>query len=167
MSEVRTGITYSEKEIENLNNILIPLVKEQKQSIHHAVINNKNKIMCSEKEIYNLVDLGLLKVRNIDLTRKVRFRNTTKNKTSYKIDKDCLNGRKYNDYINFINANPDINIVEIDTVEGIKGGKVLLTIHFINCSFMIEFIREHNDAQSVIDFFNLIEEKLDIDTLKK
>ena len=163
----RTGITYSEKEIENFNDILVPLVQEKKQSIHHAVTNNKNKIMCSEKEIYNLVDLGVLKVRNIDLTRKVRYRTTPKNKTSYKIDKDCLKNRKYEDYINFINKNPDINIVEMDTVEGVKGGKVLLTIHFVNCSFMLAFIREHNDAQSVIDIFNSIEEQLKIDTFKK
>ena len=36
--------------------------------------------MVSEKEIYNLVDLGVLKIRNIDLPRKVRFRNTSKNR---------------------------------------------------------------------------------------
>ena len=165
--ESRTGITYSEKEIENLNNILVPLIKEQKQSIHHAVINNKNTIMCSEKEIYNLINSGVLKVRNIDLTRKVRYRTTSTNKTSYKIDKECLNNRKYDDYIKFINENPDVNIVEIDTVEGIKGGKVLLTIHFVNCSFMLAFLREHNDAQSVINIFNSIEDELKIDLFKK
>ena len=165
--ESRTGVTYSEKEIENLNNILVPLIKEQKQSIHHAVINNKNTIMCSEKEIYNLINSGVLKVRNIDLTRKVRYRTTSTNKTSYKIDKECLNNRKYEDYIKFINKNPDVNIVEIDTVEGIKGGKVLLTIHFVNCSFMLAFLREHNDAQSVINTFNSIEDELKIDLFKK
>lgn len=165
--ESRTGITYSEKEIENLNNILVPLIKEQKQSIHHAVINNKNTIMCSEKEIYNLINSGVLKVRNIDLTRKVRYRTTSTNKTSYKIDKECLNNRKYEDYIKFINKNPDVNIVEMDTVEGFKGGKVLLTIHFVNCSFMLAFLREHNDAQSVIDIFNSIENELKIELFKK
>ena len=165
--ESRTGITYSEKEIENLNNILVPLIKEQKQSIHHAVVNNKNTIMCSEKEIYNLINLGVLKVRNIDLTRKVRYRATSTNKTTYKIDKECLNGRRYKDYINFINENPDINIVEMDTVEGIKGGKVLLTIHFVNCLFMLAFLRDRNDAQSVINIFNSIEKKLKIDLFKK
>ena len=167
LTEARTGITYSEKEIENLNNILVPLIKEQKQSIHHAIINNKNYIMCSEKEIYNLIDLGVLKVRNIDLSRKVRYRSRSTNKTSYKIDKQCLKNRKYTDYINFISNNPDINVVEMDTVESVKGGKVLLTIHFVNCSFMLAFIREHNDAQSVIDIFNLIEEKVKIETFKK
>ena len=55
----------------------------------------------------------------------------------------------------------------MDTVESVKGGKVLLTIHFVNCSFMLAFIREHNDAQSVIDIFNSIEEKINIETFKK
>ena len=55
----------------------------------------------------------------------------------------------------------------MDTVEGIKGGKVLLTIHFVNCSFMLAFIREHNDAQSVINIFNMIENKFGIELFKK
>lgn len=167
LQEARTGITYSEKEIEHLNDILIPLIKEQKQSIHHAVINNKNTIMCSEKEIYNLVNLGILEVRNIDLPRKVRFKQRSKNITHYKIDKECLTNRKYDNYIEFLSNNPDINIVEMDTIEGIKGGKVLLTIHFVNCSFMLAFIREHNDAQSVINIFNMIENKFGIELFKK
>ena len=107
--------------------------------------------MCSEKEIYNLIDLGVLKVKNIDLPRKVRYRQRPKRKTYYKIDKNCLDGRKYEDFLNFLKDNPDVNIVEMDSVEGEKGGKTLLTIHFVNCSFMLAFLRDHNDAQSVID----------------
>ena len=167
ITDTRLGINFTEDEINNLNEILVPLIKEQHQSIHHACINNKNKIMCSEKEIYNLIDMGVLKVRNLDLPRKVRYRNIPKRKTYYKIDKQCLNGRKYEDYQIFIEQNPDINIVEMDSVEGIKGGKVLLTIHFVNSSFMLAFIRPHNDAQSVIDIFNNLENLLGIETFKK
>ena len=166
LSEVRQGITFNETEINNLNQILTPLIKNQKQSIHHACINNKNKIMCSEREIYNLIDMGILDIKNIDLPRKVRYRLTPKRKTYYKIDKQCLVNRQYEDYIKYMNENPDTNIVEIDSVEGIKGGKVLLTIHFVNCSFMLAFLREHNDAQSVIDIFNMLEEKLGIEIFK-
>ena len=122
--------------------------------------------MCSEREIYNLIDIGALEVKNIDLPRKVRFRKTTKRVTYYKIDKKCLEGRKYTDFLEFLKQNPDVNIVEMDTVEGIKGGKVLLTIHFVNCSFMLAFLREHNDSKSVIDIFNMIEEKIGIDLFK-
>lgn len=165
--ENRQGITFNEKEIQNLNNILKPLIVEKKQSVHHAYINNKNLIMCSEKEIYNLIDRGVLEIRNIDLPRKVRYKNIRKSKTSYKIDKECLNGRRYQDYLNYIEQNPDTNVVEMDTVEGIKGGKVLLTIHFVNCSFMLAFLREHNDAQSVIDIFNNLQEILGLELFQK
>lgn len=72
--ETRSGVVIDKEEINNLNNILVPLICEQNQSIHQAIINNKNKIMHSDKTIYKLIDLGLLEVRNIDLPRKVRFR---------------------------------------------------------------------------------------------
>jgi IS30 family transposase len=50
-------------------------------------------------------------------------------------------------------ANPDTAVVEMDTVEGKKGGSVLLTMHFKSCSFMLAFLRERNTSQSVINVF--------------
>jgi len=167
VSESKQGVTLNEREISNLNNILKPLIVNQKQSIHHACINNKNTIMVSERNIYNLIDKGILDIKNIDLPRKVRYRLKKKKTTYYKIDKQCLQGRKYEDFTNYISTNPDTPIVEMDTVEGIKGGKVLLTIHFVSSSFMLAFIRERNDAQSVIDIFNNIENIIGIDLFRK
>ena len=55
----------------------------------------------------------------------------------------------------------------MDTVIGKQGGKCLLTIHFVNTSFMLAFLREHNDAQSVIDIFNNLQKELTIDKFKE
>ena len=167
LSEVRSGVMIYQNEIDNLNSILTPLICEQNQSIHQVIINNKNKIMFSDKTIYKYIDLGILNVRNIDLPRKVRFRNRTKATTVYKIDKKCLENRTYEDFLNYIKEHPDTPIVEMDSVEGKKGGKVLLTIHFVNCSFMLAFIRKHNDAQSVIDIFNHLQDILGINKFKE
>ena len=167
LKEARTGITYNDDEINRMNKILKPLIKEQGQSIHHAYINNQNSMICCEKEIYNLIDNGILEIKNIDLPRKVRYKKRNKRTNYYKIDKDCLNNRRYNDYLKYIEENPDVNVVEMDTVIGNKGGKVFLTLHFVNCNFMLAFIREHNDAQSVIDIFNMIENKIGTDNFKK
>lgn len=140
--ESRTGITLSEKEIQNLNELLVPLIKEQKQSIHQAIINNKDKIMCSDKTIYKLIDLGILNIKNIDLPRKVRYRERRKNnKNYYKVDKMCLENKRYEDYLKYIDKNPDTSIVQIDSVEGHKGGKVLLTIHFCKLLFYDSFFK--------------------------
>lgn len=100
--ESRSGIVIDQNEIDYLNNLLTPLVKNQGQSIHHVIINNKNHIMHSESKIYKLVDLGLLEIRNIDLPRKVRYRNRQKKTTIYKIDKHCLENRTYEDYQKYI-----------------------------------------------------------------
>lgn len=163
LSEVRSGVYIEKEEIDNLNNILVPLICEQGQSIHQAIINNKNKIMYSEKTIYKLIDSGILNIKNMDLPRKVRFRTRRKETTVYKVDKQCLENRRYEDFQKYMEENPDTTIVQMDSVEGKKGGKVLLTIHFVNCSFMLAFIREHNDAQSVIDIFNDLQGILGID----
>lgn len=167
LKETRNGMIITQEEIDNLNSILVPLICEQNQSIHQALINNKNKIMFSDKTIYKLVDLGVLKVRNIDLPRKVRYRERKKETKIYKIDKHCLEGRTYEDFEKYMKEHPDTPIVEMDSVEGKKGGKTLLTLHFVNCSFMLAFIREHNDAQSVIDIFNNLQEILGIDKFKE
>ena len=123
--------------------------------------------MHSDKTIYKLIDLGLLKVRNIDLPRKVRFRERRKETTVYKVDKHCLENRTYEDFEAYIKENPDTPIVQMDSVIGRKGGKVLLTIHFVNASFMLAFIREHNDSQSVIDIFNNIRSILGMEKFKE
>lgn len=167
LSEVRSGVMIYKEEIDTLNEILTPLICKQNQSIHQALLNNKNRIMFSDKSIYKYIDLGILNVKNIDLPRKIRFRNRTKPTTIYKIDKKCLENRTYEDYIKYVKEHPDTPIVEMDSVEGKKGGKVLLTIHFVNCSFMLAFIREHNDAQSVIDIFNQLQAILGIDKFKE
>lgn len=165
--EARQGILIEQSEINHLNSILVPLIKNQGQSIHQAILNNKNKIMFCDKTIYKLIDLGLLEVKNIDLPRKVRFRQRKKKTTVYKVDKNCLVGRTYEDFLEYMKKHPDTPIVQIDTFEGIKGGKVLLTIHFVNCSFMLAFIRNYNDAQSVIDIFNYLQKILGIDKFKE
>lgn len=153
--ESRTGIESSPEEIKRLDDLIKPLVNNG-QSVHHILANNKDTIMVSEKTIYNYIEIGALSIKNIDLPRKVRYRPRIKIKMGYKVDKKCLDGRRYDDYLKFIEENKDISIVQMDTVEGRKGGKVLLTIHFVDTSFMLMFIRNANDAKSVKECFEKI-----------
>jgi IS30 family transposase len=45
-------------------------------------------------------------------------------------------------------------VVEMDSVIGRIGGKVLLTLIFKSCDLMLAFIRDRNTSQSVIDRFD-------------
>ena len=159
LSESRQGMIIDEDQIDYLNHLLIPLVRNQNQSIHHIFINHVDEIMMSEKTLYKIIDLRILKIRNIDFPKKVRFRPRRKKSTTY-VDKHCLDGRRYEDFELFIKEHPDVSIVEMNTVEGVKDESCLLTIHFVVSSFMIAIKREFNDSKSVTDFFDDIYHKL-------
>jgi hypothetical protein len=75
------------------------------------------------------VDKGLLDARNIDMPRAVRLRPRKGKKKDAKVDKKCRIGRTYEDFKNYRSQNPEQPLTEIDSVEGVKGGAVLLTIH--------------------------------------
>ena len=161
LSESRSGFSYTEKEIRYFDECISPLIC-QGQSPHHICVTNPDTIMISESTVYRLIDAKLLSARNIDLPRKVRFR-VRKSIPHLKVDKKCRIGRRYEDYIEYMEAHPDTPITQIDTVEGVKGSSVLLTIHFVKAEMMLAFLRDHNDSQSVIDIFNRLETLLGFD----
>lgn len=152
LSETRSGISLSEDEIRHLDETVSPLIR-QKQSPHHICVTNQDSIMVSERTLYRLIDSNLISARNIDLPRKVRY-SARKSPSHLKVDKTCRIGRDYECFLSFIEENPGLPITQLDSVEGKRGGKVLLTIHFVKAEMMIAFLREHNDSKSVIDIFN-------------
>lgn len=152
LSESRQGIMISEEEARRIDAIISPLLMKG-QSLHHICVNNKDEIMMDERTLYNYVDYGIFAAKNLDMPRVVRMGKRVKYKT-HKVDKKCRIGRTYKDFLDFMKVNHEYPIVEMDTVEGKKGGKVLLTIHFIIPHFMIAFIRDANTSQSVINIFN-------------
>ena len=158
LSKSRQGFAISYDELKRVDDIVSPLIR-QGQSIHHICQSNADIIMCDEKTIYNYIDAGLLSVGNIDLPRKVRYR-VRKKKRSVRVDKRCHIGRTYEDFLAFLSACPDIAVTEMDTVEGRKGGKVLLTIYFRNCEFMLAFLRDANTARSVTEIFDRLDQRL-------
>ena len=152
LSEARSGISFSEAEIRHLDEIISPLIRK-KQSPHHICVTNPDTLMVSESTVYRLINAELFSARNIDLPRKVRFRRRKKS-VSVKVDKKCRIGRTYGDFKSFMTDNPDTPVTELDTVEGKRGGKVLLTIHFVKAEMMLAFLRDHNDSASVINIIN-------------
>ena len=80
-SESRQGFAVSREELDRIDAIISPLVK-QGHSVHHICIDHGAEIMLDEKTIYSYIDAGLLTAGNIDLPRKVRFRVRKKKKLS-------------------------------------------------------------------------------------
>lgn len=158
ISEARTGIMTNEDHISRINKIITPLVKNG-QSLHQIYLDHVDELMCSEKTLYNYVDAQLFDIRNIDLPRKVKYRPRYK-QPEFKVDRGCRIGRNYDDFQKFLGVNPETTVVQMDSVIGRTGGKCLLTIHFVETSLMLAFLREANTSASVIRIINLLDQTL-------
>ena len=152
-----------EEEVKRLNRLLADGVSKG-QSIHNIILSNggEEAFGYSERTIYRYVDSCIFPdVRNIDLVRKVRYRPRKKSVgQALKVDKKCRVGRTYEDFGSYMGLHPDTAVVQMDTVEGKKGGACLITIHFTVSNLMLAFIRTRNDSASVIEAINRIEEAI-------
>lgn len=126
-------------------------------------MGNKDELMLSEKTVYNLLNAGAFDADRMDCPRSVRMRRRKK-ESNLKIDKHCYDGRTYNDFTSFIADNPDVPVVQMDSVIGNKGGKVLLTVFFQNCNLLLGFLRDRNTARSVQEVFDDLYAKLGRET---
>ena len=156
--ESRQGANITEKELLDLDELVSPLIK-QGQSISHIFRSNPDRLNISESSVYRYVAGGLLEAVNLDMPRVVRFKPRKSKPVEHKVDTGCRVGRSYTDYGKFIKE-AEILAVEMDTVKGGVSGKVLLTLMFKSCDFMLAFLRDRNTSQTVIDRFNWLQKLL-------
>lgn len=163
----RIGINISEKELQKLDNLISPLIK-QGQSIKLIYSNHKKEINCSIRCLYNYIEMGLLSIRNIDLPRKVRYKVRNTNQHSKKKDYSYRIGRTYKDFLNMLSEHPNAHIVEMDTVIGTnEKGKVLLTLLFREFNFMIARLIPDKSSKSVKNELDTIEKIIGTELYKR
>ena len=162
----REGINTSEEKLQKIDQLISPLI-QQGQSIKLIYANHKEEIGCSIRCLYNYIDMGLFSVKNIDLPRRVKYKVRNKNNNKTKKDYSYRIGRTYDDFQKFLIDNPNINVVEMDTVEGIKGGKVLLTMIFRNFNFMIARLLPNKTSEAVKKELDNIEKIIGTELFKR
>lgn len=121
----REGANVSEEKLNLINAIVSPLIMNNGQSINHIIANNDLEV--SSSTIYRYIDKGYLDAGNLDLRSKLKYKPRKKHKKESDVDYTYAINRTYDDFKDFIANNPLLDIVEMDCVEGVKGGSVLLT----------------------------------------
>lgn len=168
LSSSRIGINLSKEEAYEIDKKIAPLVKEKHQSISHIYANHPDDIWFSRATMYKYVDLGVFSFRNIDLPRKVKYKRRKEDKKQrIRRETAIRKGRTYEDFKEYISKNPDCSIVEMDTVEGIKGGKVFLTLLFRQSKFMLILLMENKTMECVEKQFKRIQNLLGKETYKR
>lgn len=163
LSESRQGINMTELELSNLDKLISPLIK-QGQSISH--IYQTHDIPCSRSTLYRYLAKNCFSVGPLDLPRKVRMKKRKERRTKPK-DTKARTNRTYEDFQKYIELHPDLPIVEMDTVEGTKGGKVLLTLLFRASKLMLAFILFEKTQKEVLRVFNMLEHELGNELFEK
>jgi len=158
LSESRQGIDLTQDQLVQVDEMLTPLI-QRGQPIAHIYSSHNWEIPFSSRTLYNYINLCVLGARNIDLQRRVRFKLRKKYKPAQR-ESESLKGRKYTDFELYIEQNPGVSVVEMDTVAGCKGEKVILTMYFRKSKFMLGFLLENETQDAVKQVFDWLETEL-------
>ena len=167
ISDCKKGVDLTQEDVFNINNLITPLIMKG-QTVNHVYINHPDILNFSKTSFYNYVSLGLFEFKPSNLPRMVKYKKRKKIKRRSRKEREILNGRTYSDFVNFIFNNPDAEITEMDTVEGIKSdSKCLLTIFFRKSNFMLIFLLESQTSDEVTKVFDYLQKTLPQNVYKK
>ena len=160
LSEARVGISLSDDEFRFIADNIIPLIKNG-VSVPVVYEAYADQMPVSMRTLYDYIDKGYFDACNLDLHRKVRRRSTRqKSGPVLHVDKKCHVGRTYADFQAFLEEHPNAKVSEMDTVEGTKGGKVILTIYLRDCKLQLMFLRDSKTASEVTAAFIWLRKQL-------
>lgn len=160
----RTGINMSYEECKAMADIIVPLIKAGHSPYH--IVTNHPELNISEKTLYNYIENGIFRefgLLDIDLRIKTKRKITKKASNKYKKrkDKKYLNGRTYDDFINYTTENKNLSVVEMDTVyNNGSTGPFMQTFKFLDYSFMFIVYQEEKTAKSMVEGVDFLEKIL-------
>ena len=165
--DARQGVNLNTSELFEIAHIICPLI-DKGQSLY-TILNNHPEIKLSVKTLYNYIEMGLFKdwgITNLSLKRKVKRKIRSK-KLKKRNEPANYTGRKYEDYLQFKEENPDVPTTEMDTVYNNQAGPYIQTFIFENTSLMIGILHTEKTADSMSKALDLIQDKLSNEEYQK
>ena len=164
LKDSRVGVNIKSEVVEEIERSIVPLIKNKKQSINQVHIAHKDILFFSTPTLYRYIDLGVLSLTNLDLPKKVKYkpRKDTEER-EHKRELALLNGRKIDDYFNYLSKHKNCSRLQLDTVIGTQtSSKVLLTLIIVETNFMFIRLLDKKNIESVNKQFDIFKNKLGI-----
>ena len=143
--ESREGTPLNSKTFWDMDKVISDGVKKG-QHIYHIL--KTHNLDVSSSTVYRHIRKGYLSIAPIDLARAVKFKERRKSKLP-SIPKEAKKGRSYEDFQNYLALNQLDSWLEMDTVMGRMGGKVLLTFNLSFCNFIFARLLDNKTALEV------------------
>ncbi len=167
-SEARKGINLTPEEVYKINEVITPLVKKE-QTTNHLYINHPEILNFSKPSFYNYINQGIFEFSPLDFPRIVKYKKRkNSNKRRTRQEREIRIGRTYDDFCKYIIENPDLNIVEMDTVEGLQEEpECFLTLLWRKSKFMLIFKLDEQTTSEVTRVFEYLQQTLLEEDYKK
>ena len=154
--ESRLGINCTEEELEKMQELIGPLVK-QGQSFEAIWASHGSELAVGLRTAYNYQAAGILDIASIDLPRKVRLRPRKKVKACRGRDRVDRSGREHADFA-ALPIEEQAGVVQGDSLCGFEhNAKDLLTLHMVACKFQFYLLKAHASSEAVVGAFDVIE----------
>ena len=143
--ESREGTPLNSKTFWEMDKVISNGVKKGQHIFHILKTHNLD---VSSSTVYRHIRKEYLSIAPIDLARAVKFKERRKSKLP-SIPKEAKKGRSYEDFQNYLALNQLDSWLEMDTVMGRMGGKVLLTFNLSFCNFIFARLLDNKTALEV------------------
>ena len=143
--EAREGTPLNSKTFWDMDKVISDGVKKG-QHIYHIL--KTHNLDVSSSTVYRHIRKGYLSIAPIDLARAVKFKERRKSNLP-SIPKEAKKGRSYEDFQNYLALHQLDSWLEMDTVMGRMGGKVLLTFNLSFCNFIFARLLDNKTALEV------------------
>lgn len=154
--ESREGIPLTKEEFYRTEQIISSAVKSG-QNVYHAI--QANNLSVSKTTVYRHIECGYYTISKIDLPRAAKFKPRKDTKGEY-VPKGVKIGRSFDDFLLYLEENPSTNYVEMDTVIGRIGGKLIMTFQFVNVDFMFGILLDNKTAAEASRKIRMLKEQL-------
>ena len=142
LHDAREGIPLGKEEFYKNQRVISDGIKRG-QHLYHIL--QTEDLGVSKSTVYRHLKLGYLDVQAIDFPRVVKFK-PRKVKHTPQIPKGLKIGRAFLDFQAYAAQMGLSAWVEMDTVIGHEGGKIILTLLFTSCNFMFGLLLENKTA---------------------
>ena len=145
LSEAREGVPLGKEAFWEADAIISEGIKKG-QRLYHIMATHD--VGFSKSTAYRHLHRGYLSAHKLDFPRVVKF----KARKQYRVEsvpKAVRVGRTYDEFIEFVENHNVKSWVEMDTIIGKQGGKVIITFDFTFCNFMFGLLSESKTADEV------------------
>jgi IS30 family transposase len=156
LSEAREGIPLNNEHFYEADTIISEGIKKG-QHLYHIL--HSNDLDMSKSSVYRNLHRGYLSISKMDMPRVVKFKPRKKYSADY-VPKAIKEGRTYTDFQAFIHEQGITTWVEMDTVVGRIGGKVIMSFDFTFCNFMFGLLLDNKTAAETTMKIRALKESL-------